>query len=241
MAVLGIWFAAVGIADLIADLAGHPSNQKRAMLGWSVGVVLTVAMAWGIGYSLGDTGIVCGVTGVSVNGWLAIRRRAPWSTSRAAVALLLHGVVVVALAGTASLFEPVGGAVNTWLETLPYSATGAISSDEAVLIMGAFLWLAASCNALVRLVFTVVERDLTPGDEPLKGGRIIGPMERWLIYAFVLGGAPTAAGLVVAAKGLVRYPELAAGGGNIKTTTEYLLVGSLVSWVTALFPVFLVS
>jgi hypothetical protein len=67
----------------------------------------------------------------------------------------------------------------------------------------------------------------------LKGGRLIGPLERILIVALTLAGAfPVVAGLL-AAKGIVRFPEISADGeGGSKA--EYFLVGSLVSWAVAL-------
>ena len=56
---------------------------------------------------------------------------------------------------------------------------------------------------------------LGPASEPqpsdqLRGGRLLGPMERVLILGLGLAGQLTAAGLVIAAKGLIRFPELQA-------------------------------
>lgn len=60
-------------------------------------------------------------------------------------------------------------------------------------------------------------------------GRWIGSMERLLIYILVLMGEPGAAGLVVAAKSLLRFPEITSSQGRL--TPEYVLVGSLASWL----------
>ena len=74
----------------------------------------------------------------------------------------------------------------------------------------------------------------------LKGGRLLGPMERVFIVGLGLAGEITAASVVVAAKGLLRWPELQAaraegrGGPGIHAVTEYFLVGSFVSWMLAL-------
>jgi hypothetical protein len=69
--------------------------------------------------------------------------------------------------------------------------------------------------------------------EDLRGGRIIGPLERLLIVGLTLAGAlPIVAG-VLAAKGIVRFPEISQDGpGGSKA--EYFLVGSLVSWSLAI-------
>jgi len=74
------------------------------------------------------------------------------------------------------------------------------------------------------------------------GTSLLGPMERVLIIGLGLAGQLTAAGLVIAAKGLIRFPELQAkrddrtsiDGVGIDAVTEYFLVGSFVSWLVAL-------
>lgn len=72
-----------------------------------------------------------------------------------------------------------------------------------------------------------------------------------LIFGLVLGGSPTAAALIVSAKSILRFPELSekaqakdgdhgdgtGSGRDLSTVTEYLLLGSLVSWILALAPI----
>ena len=69
-----------------------------------------------------------------------------------------------------------------------------------------------------------------------EGGRLLGPMERLVILGLGLAGDYTAAGIVVAAKGLLRFPELQAARKEptIAAVTEYFLVGSFTSWLLAL-------
>lgn len=66
----------------------------------------------------------------------------------------------------------------------------------------------------------------------MRGGRHIGPIERLLLVGAVLAGAyPVVAGLF-AAKGIVRFPEIAddsSSGGK----AEEFLVGSMTSWLIA--------
>ena len=86
---------------------------------------------------------------------------------------------------------------------------------------------------------------MKPAGEPqpsdrLKGGRLLGPMERLLILGLSLAGQLTAATAVVAAKSIIRFPEINAqkvrdnGGIGIDDVTEYFLVGSFASWIVAL-------
>jgi hypothetical protein len=77
-------------------------------------------------------------------------------------------------------------------------------------------------------------------------GRLLGPMERLLIFGLGLGGQLAAATAVVAAKSIIRFPELNAQKGRengtadengtvgIDDVTEYFLVGSFASWLLSL-------
>ena len=69
-----------------------------------------------------------------------------------------------------------------------------------------------------------------------------------MIFGLAIAGEPTAAALIISAKGLLRYPELGTAARRqnddptskaeptLEDLTEYLLVGSLVSWAIALVP-----
>ena len=64
---------------------------------------------------------------------------------------------------------------------------------------------------------------------------MIGPLERLLIIGFVVAGQPMTAALVVTAKSLLRYPELRSHDDvDVHAVTEYVLIGSLMSWAVAL-------
>jgi hypothetical protein len=79
------------------------------------------------------------------------------------------------------------------------------------------------------------QRDAVPLNvEPeLKGGRLIGPLERVIVLALMLAGAYTLVAAVFAAKGIVRFPEISRDDGS-GSRAEYFLVGSMVSWGLAL-------
>ena len=72
-------------------------------------------------------------------------------------------------------------------------------------------------NVLVRLVLAATGT-ITPDshgasqgpERRLKGGRLLGPLERLFILGLGLAGNLTAAAIVVAAKGLLRWPELSS-------------------------------
>ncbi|MEU1973626.1 hypothetical protein ABZ477_18360 [Microbacterium sp. NPDC019599] len=67
----------------------------------------------------------------------------------------------------------------------------------------------------------------------LKGGRLIGPLERLMVFALTLAAMYPLLAAVLAAKGIVRFPEISRDSA-VGNRAEYFLIGSLVSWVLAL-------
>ncbi len=72
-----------------------------------------------------------------------------------------------------------------------------------------------------------------------QGGRLIGPLERILVMILTLAAAYPILAAMLAAKGIVRFPEISRDG-ETGARAEYFLVGSLVSWVVALGAAFLI-
>lgn len=70
-------------------------------------------------------------------------------------------------------------------------------------------------------------------DTGFRGGRLIGPLERVIVLLLTLFTAYPLLAAMLAAKGIVRFPEISRDGAN-GGRAEYFLVGSLVSWVVAL-------
>ncbi|GLJ78642.1 hypothetical protein [Microbacterium imperiale] len=167
-------------------------------------------------------------------GWAATtstREPTRWGLWPAAV-LGLVTAVAVALIGVR---EGQGPLERIWPIESPL---GVVSLDLAVALVGSLVFLVESGNVIVRASLRggVVAAAAT---NALRGGRLIGPLERILVFALTLTGAFTLLAAVLAAKGIVRFPEISRDdeGGD---RAEYFLVGSLVSWVVALAAAFLV-
>ena len=99
------------------------------------------------------------------------------------------------------------GPFGRWLGRSSFDVLSRATPDRAVLVTGALVALLATANALVRLVLAAVGTEVDEPEQRLLGGRIIGPMERILIFGFAVAGQFTAAALVVSAKSLLRFPE----------------------------------
>ncbi len=104
-----------------------------------------------------------------------------------------------------------------------------MSWESVALVVGGGLLLTLPSNWVVRQVLRLARHEAPPSQN--KAGRWIGVLERLLIYVLMLIGAAAAAGLVVAAKSILRFPEISAKPAVIDP--EYVLVGSLASWLLA--------
>lgn len=251
MIAVGIWLLAVGLADLVAGLSGEPKPGPR-----TVGAIVTGFVA-PLGVSLlaaGDVStlvLVTAVSGVTTAIWVVLRRDlSRLSAPRALIALLFLLASFVAASALGIGLVPHEAILPRALRHLPFPIVAAASLEQALFVGGVLVMLFATSNAIVRLVLTAMGTRFSNAEQRLRGGRVIGPLERVLIFGLGLAGQATAAALVIGAKGLLRYPELnglrgepgAAGPGArpIDVVTEYLLIGSLTSWLLALFPLVLV-
>lgn len=83
-----------------------------------------------------------------------------------------------------------------------------------------------------RELAVVRKSESVPASSGFRGGRIVGPLERVLVFAALLAGVPVVIAGLVAAKGVVRFPEISADrDGGVKA--EEFLVGTLCSLLLA--------
>jgi F0F1-type ATP synthase membrane subunit c/vacuolar-type H+-ATPase subunit K len=133
------------------------------------------------------------------------------------VALLVNGVLLLT-----------GDGVRDW---------GEGSRDGLLLLVGA---LAVSGGGpLTSAVLWLVDRGNTPKNstqragEVLRGGAVIGALERGAIYAALVAGWPEGIAVVLAVKGLARYPELRApdqpGIVTPQAVAERFIIGTFIS------------
>ncbi len=64
------------------------------------------------------------------------------------------------------------------------------------------------------------------------GGRIIGQLERAMIFLFVMAGQPGAIGFLIAAKSILRFGEIKDRENLMEA--EYIIIGTLMSFLTGL-------
>ncbi len=155
-------------------------------------------------------GLVVGLV-ATLPGWL-LRDTAVAHTVGAAV-----GLLVVATLGIAMLFDP------------SYAATGDGWRGMLTVLVAALAILGGGPVTAALLHRVDTGGPVEQAGNVLRGGAWIGVMERAAIFATVVGGWPDGLAVVLALKGLGRYPELKTPGA-----AERFIIGTFISVLWAL-------
>ncbi|WP_248123428.1 hypothetical protein [Micrococcus lacusdianchii] len=218
---------ALGVHDLAAVTPGRAARRPWLRLVAAVVAVLAgiVALTLSAGAGPGTLASASVALGAAC-GWhgLAAAGRPVWRTAA------LGAVVVLAVA------EHTGGLD---VSRAPVGLT----------LLAAGLVLVETANVATRDVLALAgrpsgEADPAPQGEDdatgLRGGRFIGPMERLLMVVLGLMAAWQVVAAIMAAKGIVRFPEISRDarshepkGGPPGASAEEFLIGSLASWTLA--------
>lgn len=250
MIVAGFLLLAVGAADLVRQFA------PRRWIGYlSVAVILLLLGSVSDALLPMLAGLVVGALWV----WcMPSERPAPLGFWPA----VLLGVLSIGAVVWLGARTDAGLIGSVWTLRSPF---GDVPFDLAILTLGAAVFLLESSNLVVRAALDgehtwrpaeaapveastaedpaveSVTADI-PASDPragFKGGRLIGPLERILVMILTLAAAYPILAAMLAAKGIVRFPEISRDG-ETGARAEYFLVGSLVSWVIGLGAAFLV-
>jgi hypothetical protein len=233
---VAVLLIALGVADL---------GRRAVRAAWpplAIGpVVVVVCAALCALWHVGDIPVLV-VAAVAVVVWEWLCMRSERSGRRQAAPLALFAAALALLIVLSGWSSAVNGVVARWSSWV-HLPLNHVTPTRLLMVVGVVLVQLATGNQLVRLVLGSVGA-VRPAGEPqpsdrLKGGRLLGPMERLLILSLGVGGQVAAASAVVAAKGIIRFPELNAqkdrnGQVGIDEVTEYFLVGSFTSWLLAL-------
>ncbi len=213
MSVLAVLLAAVGMADLVG---------RRILAGLVVVVVglLLVGAGWHTLWLAPALGIVVFV-------WVVAAR----SDSMAGITLLAVSSAVLVLLSGEITFDDIP--IQGWYDDLAIPGLASVPFDRAVLGLGVVLFLTSAANVVVRSVLDLTGPRVLAQEDDLQGGRVLGPLERWFVFACAVTGNLAAIAIVVAAKGILRFPEISRDKPE-GLRAEYVLVGSFVSWGLAL-------
>ncbi|GAB3167069.1 hypothetical protein GCM10027059_27210 [Myceligenerans halotolerans] len=233
MAILGAFLGALGVSDLFRASKDDTSMRRRSIV-LAVGVV-TLGLLLAAGGTAGTGWLLAVPLVLALAAWTLGSADALATRTRRTPRIVAFTGLAVGVAVSLLLAD---GNTGRWPAILSGPLT-AIPYDRAVLVLGVALAQLATANVIVRLTLETVGVPTTPGEKRLKSGRVLGSMERLFILGLGMTGAFTAAAAVVAAKGLLRYPDVkadhkaAAAGARPNPVSEYFLIGSFASWLVA--------
>lgn len=236
MIALGGWLLVVGACDLLRATRDTITARHRAAL-VGLGVALFAMVLLVLDVAPRAVAPLAVIWSLGLAAWLVTSsaaldatatHRSRWRAATFASLLVpAGGLFLLGDAVAAGLRVP-GFLDGTLLTEFP--------ADELVLVVGVGLFQLSSANIAVRLLLDAVGVPAITNEKKLKGGRLLGPMERLFIILLGHGGQLGAAAVVVAAKGLLRYPELQRTEREEGPTdlSEYFLIGSFASWLVAI-------
>ncbi|MGV8968975.1 MAG: hypothetical protein ACOH1J_00850, partial [Microbacteriaceae bacterium] len=230
--------AAIGVADIIRARSLRPAARVLAGAA-GVGAVTGLHLLVGTDFA------VLAVSIAVVALWMLGTSHASFTVRQTTVFMLglavVAGIVRAGAVGASPDAAHTGPLVD-WYEGLGSAALASVQFAQAFAVVSLAVFLLDSANVIVRVVLELPDDDQATrpmrrgrlgarrlSAAPLKGGRIIGPLERIFLFALALAGQFTAIGAIVAAKGIVRFPELSRDN-NRGSNAELFLVGSFTSW-----------
>ncbi|GGE44992.1 hypothetical protein GCM10007421_18960 [Halopseudomonas oceani] len=141
---------------------------------------------------------------------------------RFATSLLLGQILPIAV-----LVLLWSGATGRW-DALVESASALLQPDVLIILLAA-LFLLHPTSTLIALILTpwLNHNDLQDERSLKQAGRLIGFLERMLIFAFVVMGQWSAIGFLLAAKSIMRFNDTRQAK---RPVSEYVLLGTLLSF-----------
>lgn len=221
--------AALVTAHLLADFPLQTAAVVRRKRRWSV-MLLHAGLAASLSYLLmarWTDWVVPLVILVTHALFDSIKVRTPEST--AGWSLLVdqaaHLAVVVALAFgvDASRAETFGLTAEAYLQALIFVSGAVLTIWTSGIIVGIVV-------APYRRLLEASERSRAT-DGLAGAGRLIGQLERTLIFATYFAGAPGSIGFLIAAKSILRFGDIT--DSRNREAAEYIIIGTLLSFAFA--------
>ena len=148
---------------------------------------------------------------------------------------VLHVLVLFIIWYLVNKLSPVVFQKNIWVAILgiQYKKGLILLTGLAIGVWGVGIVLKYQMNN-----FTIRLSELLQDGLP-KGGKVIGILERLLVFMFVLIGKPEGIGFVIAAKAVFRIGDLT--NKEERNQAEYIMIGSLRSFTYAFIVAFIVK
>ncbi len=220
MFIASIWLIKLVLAHLLTDFVLQPwswivSRNKKHFASGKLYIhgLVTSLVAWIlIGWKYWIVGLIIFITHTLIDGWKSYQKQ---NSIYFLIDQLLHIIVIT------------GCWYFTFIhwEYVQHTWARLNSNSHLWLILTACVFLTTPSGILIGQL-TKNWRDRIPGSENLaNAGKWIGIVERIIILIFVMQNQYSAIGLLIAAKGIIRFNEK----DRQEIKTEYLVIGTLLS------------
>ncbi len=233
MTLVAAWLLSVGVADAVTSSLDNSLGRRRALLGVLSGAGSALLLLALCGAALRAALLLAAGFGLALALWLWTSRRAISRSRRTRWPLVVMVTSLAVLLATSGSAPPAAGVLGDWYQGLAIPVLERVPVERFLVGLGSTAYLQVTANVLVRLALTAAGTSVQVQESTLKGGRLLGPMERTFLFGLTLAGELTAAAVIVAAKGALRFPEIQSAPGA-SGVTEYFLIGTLSSLLVAL-------
>jgi hypothetical protein len=216
-----LWLTKLVLAHLVTDFLLQPSSwvEDRRRKHFASGklylhVLVTALVAYIlIGWQYWPVALIILITHFLIDGWKSYR---PQRARYFLIDQLLHLVVIAGCwlltFRDETLFERLGKLLNT--------------DVHGWVVMAGFVFVTSPAGILIGQLTSQWSRKIDDPENSLaNAGKWIGMIERIIVVILVLQNQYSAIGLLVAAKGIIRFNEK----DRQEVKTEYLVIGTLMS------------
>ena len=250
-------FAAASVvvgSDRVSGGLSRRSAGARLLVGVPAVVALGVLVGWPV-LHLGAGGVVVSV--LVATAWLCCglvsqvwwdkslrayqRKRLGWSVSEGGegrlgpfIRLVHAGLLLLAVGLCVVASQPLGSRAAKMSAVVGVVVLLTVPANRVVADILAVARHSTQGNGEVVAAGCEPSQESGKQDEmegAMRGGRWIGPLERILILLLASVEAPAAIAAIVAAKGVIRFPEISQDKAGQKA--EEFLIGSFASWILA--------
>ncbi len=104
-----------------------------------------------------------------------------------------------------------------------------ITKTKYLALVAFYLFCSKPANILIKEIFRITDVHFDKKNDDLpNAGRLIGTIERWLVFTFIIIDQFEAVGFLIAAKSILRFKD----DNSLKT--EYVLIGTMLSFGIAI-------
>lgn len=216
-----LWLMKMVVSHLLTDFILQPTswvadrNEKHfASLRLYLHGLVTALVAWiFIGWQYWPVALVILVSHTLIDGWKSYR---PNTAKYFIIDQVLHGIVIAACWFALFSKEDLIGKLTVSFNADPHNW----------LLLAAFIFVTSPAGILIGYLTSGWRDKIEDGNESLaNAGKWIGIAERVIVLILVVHNQYSAIGLLVTAKGIIRFNEK----DRQEIKTEYLVIGTLMS------------